>query len=54
MNESEQQKAWRDFVYVFARSLGLILLVKKLRFLRLKPEYKMRDDNFRQQQKDLL
>lgn len=46
MNETDRQKAWRDFMYAMCRSLGMIWLIKALPFVELKYRYKVRDDEF--------
>lgn len=45
MRENEVEKATRDFMYQFAKAIGVVWLVEKLPFLELKPQYKERRDN---------
>jgi len=40
--ESELAKAWRDALFEFGYSFGMIWIVTRIPWLRLKPEYQSR------------
>lgn len=45
VGETEQQTAIYNLLFILAKNTGIIWLVKRIPFLELKPQYKMRDEN---------
>ncbi len=43
--ENEFEKAWRDFVFEFGYSIGVIWIINRTVGLKLKPQYQSRLDD---------
>ena len=40
--ESELKESWRDFLFEFGYSIGIIYLIERIKFLKLKHHYQIR------------